>query len=132
MQLSVRNQFSKIIANVVSVMRLWKPKLSKERDWGNDHYVHLANALCWTYTAEDHDWLAKLGIFDVMLRGDGEIMHPLRTAWGRDNSQLKIIAGKDSNLCLPSYLWQTFLFIVSGVTNTALNNSTAENATSTD
>ena len=115
MQLSVRNQFSKIIANVVSVLRIWKPNLSKERDWGNDHSVHLVSALYWTYKAEDHDWLAKLGIFDVLLRGDGEIMHPLRTAWGRDNSQLKITASKNINLSLPSYLWQAFQFIVSGI-----------------
>ena len=121
--MSVRHQFAKAISAVVTALRLWKPSLtrksgaSSDSSSKNDLYVHMVNALCWSYRSEDHEWLVKLDLFDAMLRGDGETLHPLRSSWGRDHSQLRIISSSNTSksLPLPAYLWQALAFITAGI-----------------
>ena len=57
----------------------------------------------------DHEWLAKLSIFELLLRGDGDIIHQLRNAWG----------GPDS--FLGKIVWQAFEYLAAGVIRSALS-----------
>lgn len=58
--------------------------LKHESHGSSTEYVHLINALCWDYRAEDHGHLLRLEIFDTLFNADGDLMHPLKRAWGRE------------------------------------------------
>ena len=70
----------------------------------SSQYVHLINTLCWDYTAEDHKLLERLDVFGSLCRGNNELNHPLRVAWGMQSSFYAIELEKKSNFNLPARL----------------------------
>lgn len=84
----------------------------------NDDYVHLLNALCWNYTSEDHGWLSKVALLQALLMGNEEVLHPLRSQWGRADLLFGLQLQRKSDLCLPSFLWQAFNFVVCNILET--------------
>lgn len=65
----IRSQFFGILSKVV--LRL-KTSI--------DHTEHklLLNALCWNFKAEDHEELSKLGVFELLSKGDGSKLNWVR------------------------------------------------------
>ena len=103
---SMQNEFASIISTIVSVIK-YQPLAE------NSDYVHLVNSLCWSYTSEDHVWLSKVKLGNVLLMGNGDMLHPMRKMWGRTDLLygIKLEDPKnDIELCLPSYIWQAFNF----------------------
>ena len=70
---------SHILERVLDVIR-------NEQLESPDKYVHLLNALCWDYSTEDHEMLNRLRVFETLTAGNGERMHPLARAWGREDN----------------------------------------------
>lgn len=69
-------------------------------------YVHMLNALCWDFRAEDHEIIARLRVFDALLRGDNrEFFNPILRAWGREKTHFS------KGLSLASHLRQVFEFL---------------------
>ena len=44
----------------------------------------LLGALIWNYRGNDMKYLASFNIIDVIQRGNGDRMHPIRLAWGKN------------------------------------------------
>ena len=74
-----------------------------------DKIIHLIDALCWEYTRQDHDSLARLNIFKVLSHGNGECNSLLKAAWGQQTGE--VVKDKDSDLQLPSRLMQAFQYL---------------------
>lgn len=72
----MRTQFAQIIGTIQSM-------IESGSFAAKSSYVYLVSALNWSYTAEDHEWLAKLNIMRTLLVGNGNLLHPLRAQWGR-------------------------------------------------
>lgn len=70
---SIRDQFFKVIDRVLQKIRI---------SCSNEELVYLLNGLCWSFSTEDHARLAKLGMFDTLLKGDGSKLNKIRVSWG--------------------------------------------------
>ena len=82
-QASIRKNFAQILERILDVIK--HEQLANE-----DNYVHLLDALCWDYKPEDLHFLDKHDIFNTLLKGNGEIVHPLRVSWGRESNYYKL------------------------------------------
>ena len=52
------------------VIKYESQTFDKEQD-----IVFYVEALCWDYEPEDHNELAKLQIFETLLKGNGDMLH---------------------------------------------------------
>lgn len=80
---AIKDQLAQIFERIVDVLK-------NEKLDSADEYVHLLNAFCWEFSPEDHHMLSKLKIFDTLWRGNGDRMHPLARAWGREETHFQI------------------------------------------
>ena len=71
--------------------------LKNQKITKDDTYVHLLDSLCWDFSNEDHELLDRLEIFDALLKGNGDLVHPLRSAWGGEDSFYKLNLSKTHN-----------------------------------
>ena len=76
-----------------------------------EQFVHLVNALCWDYTAEDHIMIIKLKVFETLTSGSGDKMHPLSRAWGREKNHFGIELKREEKFSLAARLRQAFEFL---------------------
>ena len=87
--------------------------------------MHILNALCWSYTEEDHKHLLELDLFGVLQKGDGDFLHPILRAWGQEQSQFSLQLHKSLCLCMASRLRQVFEFLMQTIlVNVFLNKET--------
>ena len=89
--------------------------LKHENLTSSTEYVHLLNALCWSYTRDDHSYLVSLNVLDAIQGGDGTLMHPIYRAWGQEDSNFQLELDKQGSFSLASRLRQVFEFLVSTI-----------------
>mmetsp|Transcript_23102 Transcript_23102/g.28645 ORF Transcript_23102/g.28645 Transcript_23102/m.28645 type:complete len:98 (+) Transcript_23102:1049-1342(+) len=74
-EIGIKEQFAQIIERILDVIK--NEKLDDQ-----NQYVHLLNALCWDYTADDHQMLERLEVFSILNKGNSELTHPIHASWG--------------------------------------------------
>ena len=97
-----------ILERIIHVIR--NEKLTR-----NDYYVHLLNALCWDFSAEDHKMLTRLKVFETLINGNGDRLHPLKKAWGREENHFQVALQLGSTFYLPSRVRQVFEYLAQNV-----------------
>ena len=73
-EVGIRTQFFKILEKLMLKMRL---------NVTNNELKLLLENLCWIYKAEDHESLAKLGVFEFLSKGDGSDLSWVKYYQGR-------------------------------------------------
>ena len=85
---SIQTQFFKILARIKSELNKQNYDIDythKQRVLQTDRIVHLINALCcWDFKLNDHERLAKLNLPQTLYQPNGDPLHPLASAWGRE------------------------------------------------
>ena len=104
----IQDQFIKILKRITDVLK-------NEPLDGAEEYVHLINTLCWDFTVEDQKALMQLNIFEVLLQGNGDQLHPLYRAWGREKNHFQIELNREEKFSLAARLRQTFEFLTQNV-----------------
>ena len=59
--------------------------------------------------------MLRLQIFETLFNSDGDIMHPLRRAWGREQNHYSVELERKEKFSLASRLRQAFEFLVQNV-----------------
>ena len=71
----------------------------------------LLGALIWNYRGNDMKYLAKFNIIDVIQRGDGDRMHPIRLAWGKNTEFPGSNAFRSNRLNFSALVMKVFEFL---------------------
>ena len=71
----------------------------------------LIGALIWNYRGNDMKYLAKFNIIDVIQRGDGDRMHPIRLAWGKNTEFPGSNAFRSNRLNFSALVMKVFEFL---------------------
>ena len=121
----IQQQFAQIMERIIDVIK-------REEMKNQDTYVHLLDALCWDFTTEDHDLIDRLNIFDTLLKGNGELVHPLKSAWGCENSFYHLELDKQNKFNLAARLRQVFEFIACSMLDKIFVKRTQEKITLDD
>lgn len=84
----IRKQFFKIIERILfklNTLDLTGQDLPANKV--KNSIVHMINAVCcWDYKLNDHDDLAKLNVFQTLLKPNNEDLHPISLGWGQESS----------------------------------------------
>ena len=70
---AISNEFFQIIKRIVL-----KIKISRR----SNNLSQLVEALIWNYRGNDLNYLAEFNVIEVLQRGDGDRLHPIRLIWG--------------------------------------------------
>ena len=71
----------------------------------------LLGALIWNYRGNDMKYLAKFNIIDVIQRGDGRPMHPIRLAWGNNTENVIMSTLHGNSQTLAANVMKVFEFL---------------------